>query len=404
MPVLDDATQFFRAETVQDPYRLYRRMREEAPVHRIGDSAFYAVCGWDAVQEAVDRVQDFSSNLTATMVFGTDGTVHPFTMGAPGASSHALATADDPAHAAHRRMLLPHLSAKRVRIIEDFAAATAERLWDEHLSGGHIEWMGAVANRLPMMVVVRLLGLPDADVDDLIRLGYATTTLLDGIVTTDQLDAARAAVIELAGYVMAHFEEANTRGEPGLIADLAARYASGELEQMPALEIMLTLFGAGGESTASLLGSAAWILAERNEIQRSLRDNPGLLGAFIEEVLRYESPFRGHYRHVWRDTTLAGVHVSAGAHLLLLWGAANRDPAQFDAPDDFRLDRSAGKSHTAFGKGVHFCVGAALARLEARLVLRMLLDRTTWIEAADIGQWLPSILVRRREHLQLAVT
>ncbi len=404
MPVLDDAAQFFRAETVQDPYPLYRRMREEAPVHRIGDSAFYAVCGWDAVQEAVDRVQDFSSNLTATMVFGTDGTVRPFTMGAPGASSHALATADDPAHAAHRRMLLPHLSAKRVRIIEDFAAATAERLWDEHLGGGHIEWMGAVANRLPMMVVVRLLGLPDADVDDLIRLGYATTTLLDGIVTTDQLDAARAAVIELAGYVMAHFEEANAGGEPGLIADLAARYASGELEQMPALEIMLTLFGAGGESTASLLGSAAWILAERDEIQRSLRDNPGLLGAFIEEVLRYESPFRGHYRHVWRDTTLAGVEVPADAHLLLLWGAANRDPAQFDAPDDFRLDRSAGKSHIAFGKGVHFCVGAALARLEARLVLRMLLDRTTWIEAADVGQWLPSILVRRREHLRLAVT
>ena len=404
MPVLDDATQFFRPETVQDPYPLYTRMRQEAPVHRIGDSAFYAVCGWDAVQEAVERVQDFSSNLTATMVYGADGTVGAFDMGAPGASSHALATADDPAHAVHRRILLPHLSAKRVRIIEDFAAVTAERLWDEHVVDGHIEWMGVVANRLPMMVVVRLLGLPDADVDDLIRLGYATTTLLDGIVTTDQLDAARAAVIELAGYVMQHFEVANTGAEQGLIADLAARYASGELEQMPALEIMMTLFGAGGDSTASLLGSAAWILADRPGIQRQLRDNPGLLGAFIEEVLRYESPFRGHYRHVWRDTTLAGVEVPADAHLLLLWGAANRDPSQFEAPDEFRLDRSAGKSHIAFGKGVHFCVGAALARLEAGIVLRVLLDRTTWIEAADVGKWLPSVLVRRREHLRLALS
>jgi len=403
VPVLDDATHFFLPQTMQDPYPLYSRMRQEAPVHRIGDSAFYAVCGWDAVQEAVERVQDFSSNLTATMVFGEDGTVTAFDMGAPGASTHALATADDPAHAVHRRILLPHLSAKRVGIIEDFAAATAERLWDENVVDGRIEWMGTIANRLPMMVVVRLLGLPDSDVDDIIRLGYATTTLLDGIVTPDQLDVARAAVMELAGYVMQHFEAANTRGEQGLIADLAARYASGELEQMPALEIMLTLFGAGGESTASLLGSAAWIIAERNEIQGALRDNPGLLGAFIEEVLRYEPPFRGHYRHVWRDTTLSGVAVPAGAHLLLLWGAANRDPAQFEAPDEFRLDRSAGKSHIAFGKGVHFCVGAALARLEARIVLRMLLDRTTWIDAADVGQWLPSILVRRREHLRLAV-
>jgi len=403
VPVLDDATRFFLPQTMQDPYPLYTRMRQEAPVHRIGDSAFYAVCGWDAVQEAVERVQDFSSNLTATMVFGEDGTVTAFDMGEPGTSTHALATADDPAHAVHRRILLPHLSAKRVGIIEDFAAAAAERLWDENVVDGRIEWMGAIANRLPMMVVVRLLGLPDSDVDDLIRLGYATTTLLDGIVTPDQLDVARAAVMELAGYVMRHFETANTRGESGLIADLAARYASGDLEQMPALEIMLTLFGAGGESTASLLGSAAWIIAERNEIQGELRDNPGLLGAFIEEVLRYEPPFRGHYRHVWRDTTLSGVDVPAGAHLLLLWGAANRDPAQFEAPDEFRLDRSAGKSHIAFGKGVHFCVGAALARLEARIVLRMLLDRTNWIEAVDVGQWLPSILVRRREHLRLAV-
>ena len=170
-----------------------------------------------------------------------------------------------------------------------------------------------------------------------------------------------------------------------------------------ALGIMLTLFSAAGESTASLLGSAAWILADRPEIQRQLRENPELLGAFIEETLRFESPFRGHYRHVWRDTTLAGVAVPADTHLLLMWGAANCDPAHFEAPDEFRLDRGTAKGHITFGKGVHFCVGAALARLEARIVLRVLLERTTWIEAADIGEWLPSILVRRRNRLRLAI-
>lgn len=82
------------------------------------------------------------------------------------------------------------------------------------------------------------------------------------------------------------------------------------------------------------------------------------------------------------------------AHLLLMWGAANRDPAQFEAPNEFRLDRSSGKTHVTFGKGAHFCVGAALARLEAHIVLRTLLERTAWIEAADVGKWLPSILVR----------
>ncbi len=403
MPVLDEPIQFFGAEGIQDPYPLYDRMRAEAPVHRIGDSVFYAVCGWDAVLEAIDRVDDFSSNLTATMVYHQDGTVTPFDMGAPGGPIHALATADDPVHAVHRKILLPHLSAKRVRIIEEFATRTAERLWEENLRDGQIEWMSAMANRLPMTVVARLLGLPDDDVHQLIRLGFATTTLLDGIVTPDQLEAAGMAAMELSVYVLDHFEKASAAAEDGLIPDLAARYASGELEQLPALGMMLTLFSAAGESTASLLGSAAWILSDRPEIQKQVRENPELLGVFIEEALRFESPFRGHYRHVWRDTTLAGVEVPANAHLLLMWGAANRDPAHFESPNEFRLDRTGAKGHVTFGKGVHFCVGAALARLEAQIVLGKLLERTTWIEATDVGEWLPSILVRRLERLQLTV-
>lgn len=403
MTVLDSAVPFFSGEAIQDPYPLYDRMRAEAPVHRIGDSVFYAVCGWDAVHEAVDRVGDFSSNLTATMVFHEDGTVTPFDMGAPGTPMHALATADDPIHAMHRKILLPHLSAKRIRVIEEFAAQTADRLWEENLRDGQIEWMSAIANRLPMMVVCKLLGLPDDDVDKLIRLGYATTALLDGIVAAEQLELAGLAAMELGGYVLEHFEKASDKPESALISDLAARYASGEIEQLPALGIMLTLFSAAGESTASLLGSAAGVLADRPAIQQQLRENPQLLSAFIEETLRFEAPFRGHYRHVWRDTTLGGVEVPGGAHLLLMWGAANRDPAHVEAPNEFRLDRTATKSHLSFGKGVHFCVGAALARLEAHIVLRMLLERTSWIDATDVGDWLPSILVRRRERLQLAV-
>ena len=403
MAVLDDPIQFFGTEALADPYPLYDRMRAEAPVHRVGDSVFYAVCSWEAILEAVDRVDDFSSNLTATMVYHEDGAITPFDMGEPGSSAHALATADDPVHALHRKILLPHLSAKRVRVIEEFAARTANRLWDENLHAGQIEWMSAMANRLPMMVVAELLGLPHDDVDELIRLGYATTTLLDGVVTSDQLEAAGAAALELSSYVLEHFERAGATAEHGLIGDLAARYASGELKQLPALGMMLTLFSAAGESTASLLGSAAWILTDRPDIQKQVRDNPELLGAFIEETLRYESPFRGHYRHVWRDTTLGGVPVPANSHLLLMWGAANRDPAHFEAPNEFRLNRSGAKGHVTFGKGVHFCVGAALARLEAQIVLRALLERTFWIEATDVGEWLPSILVRRRERLQLAV-
>ncbi|HKV19249.1 MAG TPA: cytochrome P450 [Mycobacterium sp.] len=403
MKVIDDPVRFFGPDVIQDPYPIYDEMRAQAPVHRVGESPFYVVCGWDAVIEAIGRVDDFSSNLTATMIY-RDDTVEPFVMGQPGGPEHALATADDPLHAEHRKLLLPHLSAKRVQVIEEFAAQAANRLWDDNLDGdGHYEWMSAMANRLPMMVVAKLLGLSQNDVDKFIRCGYATTALLDGLITPAQVEAAGMAAMELGGYVLEHFEKAADDPQSGLIGDLATRCASGEINQVVALTIMLTLFSAAGESTASLLGNAAWILAEQPHIQEQLRHDPSLLGAFIEETLRYEPPFRGHYRHVWRDTSLGGVELPADSHLLLLWGAANRDPAQFDHPHVFRLDRAAAKGHLAFGRGAHFCVGAALARLEARIVLTVLLGRTNWIDAVDTGPWLPSILVRRREHLRLAV-
>ena len=101
---------------------------------------------------------------------------------------------------------------------------------------------------------------------------------------------------------------------------------------------------------------------------------------------------------------LAGAELAAGSRLLLLWGAANRDASHFGDPDEFRLDRPDGKAHISFGKGAHFCVGAGLARLEARIVIGRLIERTSWIEAADVGRWLPSLLVRRLERLTLRVT
>jgi cytochrome P450 len=391
----------FDDECIQDPYPLYQRMLAAGPVHPIGDSGFHAVCDWDAINDAVNRPGDFSSNLTATMTFQPGGRVVPFEMEGLGGQSHVLATADDPAHAVHRKTLLPQLAAKRIRELEPFIADTADQLWNGHARNGSIEWMGAVANRLPMMIVGRLIGVPDEDIDKLVRWGYSATHMVEGLVSQDQLTAAGIAVLELAGYIAEQLERAASDPRADLLGDLVAARAAGVIEQNTALFMLITLFSAGGESTASLIGSAAWILASRPDIQQQVRDNPELLGAFLEEVLRFEPPFRGHYRHVVRDTTLAGFDLPAGSRLLLLWGAANRDSSQFDDPDEFRLDRVGGKGHITFGKGAHFCVGAALARLEAKTVIGSLLERTTAIAVADTERWLPSLLVRRLERLTL---
>jgi cytochrome P450 len=337
------------------------------------------------------------------MTFSADGTVAPFEMDGLGGPTQVLATADDPAHAMHRKMLVHQLAAKRIRVMERFTADTFDRLWVDSLRDGRIEWMGALANRLPMMVVARLIGVPVDDVDQLVRWAYASTQLLDGLVGQKQLAASGVAAVELGNYIHGHLGRAAGNPQDNLLGALSAACSTGELDDVTAQMMMVILFGAGGESTGSLLGNSMEILATRPDLQQQVRENPDLLGPFIEEVLRYEPPFRGHYRHVVADTTLAGTDLPAGSRLLLLWGAANRDPAQFDAPHEFRLDRPGSKGHIAFGKGAHFCVGAALARLEAQIVLRAVLDRTSGIDAIDIGQWLPSILVRRRKHLWLRI-
>jgi cytochrome P450 len=272
-------------------------------------------------------------------------------------------------------MVVPQLAARRIRALESFVGQTIEALW-RHRPDGAVDWMDLVANRLPMMVVCRLIGVPDEDSDRLGAWAYASTQLLEGLLDEDALVSAGTAAVELAGYLADQLRRAVADPRDNLLGDLATACASGELDDVTAQVMMVTLFGAGGESTAALIGSATWVLASRPDLQQRLRAAPHL----------------------------AGHDLTAGSRLILLWGAANRDPAQFSEADQFRLDRTNGKGHLAFGRGPHFCVGAALARMEARIVLEHLLKHTSWIELTEPARWLPSLLVRRLESLSLIST
>jgi cytochrome P450 len=398
-----DPAEFFADEVVQDPYPLYARLREDGGVHRVGDSGFYLVANWAAVTDAANRPEDFSSNLTGPITYSPERGVAPLMMDGLGGPTHILATADDPSHALHRKLMLSQFTAKHVRELEPHIVATFESLWTLGASADTVEWMDAVANRLPMMIVARLIGVPDADSDQLARWGYASTQLLDGLLSDDSVSASMKSLGELNAYIVEHLNRAESAPRDDLISVLAIVSAEGQLDRFTAQMILISLFSAGGESTASLLGTAVTILATQPELQRALRDDRELMPTFIEETLRLEPPFRAHHRHVLHDTELAGCALPKDCRILLLWGAANRDPAQFDVPDELRLDRPKTKGHMTFGKGLHFCLGASLARLEASTVLGLLLERTTWFDAVEVGPWLPSVLARRREYLQLAV-
>jgi cytochrome P450 len=155
-----------------------------------------------------------------------------------------------------------------------------------------------------------------------------------------------------------------------------------------------------------LLGTAVRILAERDDLQTRLRDDPSLIPSFVEEALRYDPPFRGHYRIVTGDTTLAGTAIPAGAHVVLLWPAGNRDEQVYDEPDEVRLDRPNARNHVGFGWGIHLCIGAPLARLETRVALEELLGATVRFgidSEALTPAYHASLLVRRLESLPLVL-
>lgn len=232
------------------------------------------------------------------------------------------------------------------------------------------------------------------------------------MVPAERLTPLTTSTLELVGYLNEAFmvaKDAATGSKDSGAADqdllgvLAAASLAGELADEVAVLILVQLVGAGGESTAGLIANAARMLATRPELQTLLRERPHLIPTFLDEALRLESPFRGHHRHVVRDTELGGVPLEAGSHLLLLWGAANRDPAVFPNPDALDLERPTGRMQMAFGKGVHFCIGSALAKLEAQAAIETLLDRTTGFALIDDAppRWVPSLFVRRHASLPL---
>jgi cytochrome P450 len=222
----------------------------------------------------------------------------------------------------------------------------------------------------------------------------------------EAIEAAMARTAVISGWIGEQLQDA-IDGEPeGLLEVIATAVKTGEIDFFTGLIIMHTLLSAGGESTTSLLGNAVHLLALDRDLQDRLRADPTLLTPFIEEVLRLESPFRYHLRQVRTTTEVQGTMVSAGSTMLLLWGSGNRDPEEYDRPDEIVFDRKSARHHLGFGRGIHLCVGAPLARLEAEVVLSRFLEMTTHFaldpDAAPERE--ASLMVRRFRTLPLVVT
>lgn len=388
---------------VDDPQTLYRTLLRRAPVWNVPGTTVFVVSSFAAVTEATHRVEDFSSNLHHLVYRGESGSPEVLPFAGNGSDSDVLATADPPIHTLHRGTVFPELVARRMRELRGEVDALAADLVDTALAESRCEAMAAIANALPIRVVSRLIGFQDEDPEKLLLAAFESTRLVSASLPLDEMTSSIEHTLEVNAWIDSQLAEAIANGGDGILGVVAAAVSEGKLERHAGVVIMQTLLSAGGESTTSLLGNAIHVLATRSDLQDRLRREPSLVVPFIEEVLRIESPFRHHLRHAVKGTELAGVPIPAGSTVILLWAAANRDPDEYERPDEIVLDRPSARHHLGFGRGIHLCVGAPLARLEADVVLTRLLASTSWFELDPDARptRVNSLMVRRFETLPL---
>jgi cytochrome P450 len=386
---------------LQDPYDFYATLREQAPVWAVPGTDVVAVSTFELLSEAVARPEDFSSTMHCLLYRDEDGLPARLDFGE--AAMPTLATADPPMHTTHRRAVFPELVARRMCTLEDEIRALSETAVKQALGDDRFDFMATIGNVVPITVVAKLIGFRDINPMQLLEAAFDSTTMVGGTMSMDELNALVARTETIEAWITDQIAGTADRGEQGILLAVRRALDAGTLQMGEATIILHTLLSAGGESTTSLLGNAVRMLAEDPGLQQRLREKPQELDVFVEEALRLESPFRQMMRSVPHDTTLGGVDIASGSTVLLLFAAGNRDPAQFENPDQIDLARDSPKRHLAFGHGIHFCVGAALARIEARAVLNALLKQTRdfSLDPHHAPRWVDSLLVRRHAQLQV---
>jgi cytochrome P450 len=354
-------------EMHEDPYPTYARLRDEAPLYRNDDLGFWALSRHADVLAAFRDSERFSSAEGVSL--------EPSGTGPHASRTMSFLAMDPPRHGRMRALVSRGFTPRRVAELEPrIRTLTVEHL-EPALERGTFDFIRDFAGRLPMDVISELVGVPAPDRDEVRRLADLVVHREAGV--HDVPPAGMAAALELVVYYTDLVGDRRRRPAEDLTTALLAAEVDGDrLTDEEVIGFLFLLVVAGNETTTKLLGHA-WYWAERNPDQRATPfADPGRIPDWVEETLRYDASSQVLARTVTCDTELHGGVLPAGHRVLLLLGAANRDPRVFDDPDRYDIDRPDVTQHLAsFGSGRHFCLGASLARLESRIALEELVGR-----------------------------
>jgi cytochrome P450 len=393
-----DSIDFFSDQSlVEDPYPYFDYLRSQCPVLPTANHGVVAVSGYD---EAVEIYLDNGTFSSCNSVIGPFAS---FPVPLEGDDigeiidrhrdqlpmNEHMVTMDAPMHTQERALIMRLLTPKRLKENEEFMWGLADRQIDEFIGDGHCEFISAYTQPFAMLVVADVLGVPEVDHQRFRE--FFGLSASPGEIGGDA-DIGLNALGGLDDWFAQYIEDRRREPRDDVLTRLAlGTYPDGTTPEVTAVVRTATfLFAAGQETTARLLAVGLKYLAEYPELQDELRAHSERIPGFIEEALRIESPVKADFRLARHSTTVGGIEIAAGTPVMLLNGAANRDPRHFECPAEFRLDRPNAKAHIAFGRGVHSCPGGPLARVEGRVSIERILDRMRDIRLSDEHHGPPS--------------
>jgi cytochrome P450 len=377
-----------------DPYPYYALMRGEARISRTSFGP-YVVNGYDECQ-AVLRDPRLGRGVgvegASTGIFGDSGTRRGEFFEA---GSHNMLLADPPDHTRLRRLVSRSFTPRQVERLRPAVHALVAGLLDDMADRGDVEFMSAFALPLPMAVIGELVGVPADDWSSLQPLVRAAARGIEPVLDAEEIDASIEAIGALGEYFFALLEERRRSPRDDLLSGLVEAWENDDrLSDEEVASTAILLFAAGFETTTNLLGNGLLALTAHPEQLADWRAHPEIAATAVEELLRFDSPVQFNLRTALEPAELAGDPLERGDRIVVLQGAANRDPRRFENPD--RLDlRRENNVPLSFGWGIHHCIGAALARMEGEIAFNALLERFTEIELlADEPAWRPGFTLR----------
>ncbi|MGA5541849.1 cytochrome P450 [Mycobacterium sp. NPDC051198] len=407
----------------QDPYDYYEYLRSNGPVFAEPQHGVVAVTGYQEVMAAFKDHGSFSA------VNAIGGLFPPLPFEPEGddiseqIEAHRrlfpihehMVVMDPPQHERARSLLSKLLTPRRLKENEDYMWQLVDHQLDQFIDNGKCEFLSEYAKPFATSAIIDLLGVPEEDRPEFLAALGAERPEGNRVGALDGEPVGRDPLQYLDDKFAGYLAERRREPRGDVLSGMAtATYPDGSTPEL--LEVVKPatfLFAAGQETVTKLLTAAVQTLGDHPEYQQMLRENPDGIPTFIEEALRMHSPTKIDFRLVRKTTTLGGVHLKAGTIVMLCLGAANRDPRKFDDPQTFRPDRKNVREHIAFGRGIHTCAGAPLARVEGQITVRRLLDRMQDItidESAHgpVGQrnytYEPTFLLRGLTELNIEFT